>query len=197
MDFAAADGEVNALQRLDAGKALGETTNLKQRAWFQFPCDFLQRQARCRKREILAPVPVKSVTQLSALLRANRARLVFPFGQFRRRLRLLEDAFLSLDALGQGLLRHDRLNGIEKLRADQRIALDSAIELACRHRLERAAHAINRNDEDVFARLDARLLHRLDRAERHIVVVREERGDVLAIGTLEKRLHDFLALWRA
>src|SRR5262252_1294911 len=104
-----------------------------------------------------------------------------------------EDALLGDDPLGQRLAGLEVLHRLHQLRPEQRAALDADVELAGHHRLERALHAVDRDDDDVLPRLQARFLDRLDRADRHVVVVRVEDVDLLALG-LQERLHHLLAL---
>jgi hypothetical protein len=57
---------------------------------------------------------------------------VLPIRQLRSGLFLGEDAFLNLDALRHFFAGDDFLDGVEKLRADQWVALDGAVQLRTR-----------------------------------------------------------------
>src|SRR5262245_25529649 len=111
---------------------------------------------------------------------------VLPVWQLRRGLRLLENAFLHLNALGQFFLRHDRINSVKQLPANQRIAFHGAVQFAGRHRDKRVANAVDRYNQNVFARFDAGFFNRLDRADRHVIIVRKQHGDFLCVGVLEE-----------
>src|SRR6185503_12599874 len=112
-------------------------------------------------------------------------------GFFRRCHR--EDRLLGDDAFRHRLTRDDILHRRHELRPEQRIALDGHVELARQHRFEGAPHAVDRNDEDFLPGLEPRLFDRLDRADRHVIVVREEHVDAPPL-RLEERLHHFLTL---
>src|SRR5690606_41483609 len=120
---------------------------------------------------------------------------LFPYTtRFRSGLGLVlrEHAFLHHHAprhFAAGVHVADQLR---QLLAEQRVAFHGGIELARAHRLERAAHAVDGHDADVGAGLEAGLLDRLDRADRHVVVVREPHVDVAAL-RLEEGFHHFLA----
>src|SRR5471030_1156480 len=104
-----------------------------------------------------------------------------------------EHTFLSDDALRHRLASNDIARQLHQLRAQQRAALHGHIQLPGDHRLESTFDAIDGNHDDVLARLQARFLDGLDRADRHVIVVRIEHVDLLALG-LEESLHHFLAL---
>src|SRR5690606_986820 len=114
-------------------------------------------------------------------------------GQFGLGLVLGEHALLDHHAPGHFAPGVHVADQLRQLRAEQRVAFDRGVELAGLHRLERAAHAVDRHDADVGARPEAGFFDRLDRADGHVVVVREEHVDVAAFG-LEEGLHHFLAL---
>ena len=73
-----------------------------------------------------------------------------------------------------------------------RVALNRNIELAGHHGFESALHGVDRNDDDVAARLHAGGFDRLNGTNRHVVVVCVKNLDIL-VG-LEEGFHDFLAL---
>src|SRR5947208_9264095 len=103
-----------------------------------------------------------------------------------------EGLVLGLDPLGQFLPRQVATKGLVGRRAEERGALDGAVQLAFHHGLERLLDAVDGDDEDVLARLQARFFDGLDGAQRHAVIVREHRIDLLPLG-LEERLHQLLA----
>ena len=78
---------------------------------------------------------------------------------------------------------------------NKRIALDGGVELAGDHRLERALHGVDGDDEDVLAGLEARFLDGLDGADGHVVVVRVQHVD-LARSALRKASMTSLPLAR-
>ena len=94
---------------------------------------------------------------------------------------------------GIGLPATTSLTAAMSCGPSKRTAFHGDVELAGDHRLERALHAVDGDDDDVGAGLEAGFLDGLDGADRHVVVVREQHVDLLAFG-LEERLHDFLAL---
>ncbi len=49
--------------------------------------------------------------------------------------------------------------------------LDRDVQLARHHGLERTFHPVDGNDQDVLPRLEPGLFDRLDRPDRHVVVV--------------------------
>src|SRR5205823_6557747 len=72
---------------------------------------------------------------------------------------------------------------------------DGGIGLAGRDGLEDIGHRIDRYRQDVLARLEAGLLHRLDRADHHVVVVGVDRANRLAAAFgLDEAFHHLLAL---
>src|SRR5690606_9246993 len=75
---------------------------------------------------------------------------------------------------------------------EHRVALDDVVELAVLERLQTVAHGVDRDDDDVLAGHLARGLDGLDRAKTHVVVVREDEGQV-GVG-LERSLDSGLAL---
>jgi len=99
-----------------AGEALGETANLQQRVGSNSHATSFGGQKRFINEYALAETKVLSPAQVelysSACPGPSAVTNIFD------RLRLLEDTFLSLDRLGQCLLRRYRLNGIEELRTD-------------------------------------------------------------------------------
>src|SRR5205823_13781550 len=103
-----------------------------------------------------------------------------------------EGLILGLDPLGQLLPRQVATKGLVGRRAEERSALDGAVQLAFHHGLERLLDAVDRDHEDVLARLQARFLDGLDGAKGHAVTVREHRIDLLPF-RLEERLHQLLA----
>src|SRR5690606_3119575 len=101
-------------------------------------------------------------------------------------------ALLHHDPLGHLAPGVDVADRLRQLFAQQRVALHRGVELAGLHRLERAAHAVDGDDADVAARLEPGFLDGLDRADGHVVVVREQHVDAPGLG-LEEGLHHFLA----
>ena len=104
-----------------------------------------------------------------------------------------ENAFLGGHPLGHGLAVGHLQGQLQKLGAQQRIALNRGIQLAGDHRLKCPACSVDRYDLDIHARPETVRFDRLDGAERHVVVVRVDRGDVLAV-SFQKGFHHFLAL---
>ena len=88
-----------------------------------------------------------------------------------------------------GIARH----GLEGLRPEARVALDGGAA-SCRRSIACSASrvAVDRDDDHVLARHLAGGLDRRDRADRHLVVVRIDRGRV-GVG-LQQRLGDLAAL---
>ena len=71
------------------------------------------------------------------------------------------------------------------------VALASPAAIA----LKMSGTRIDRDDQDVLARLEAGFLDRLDRADRHVVIMGVDRADVLAaVFGLDEAFHHFLAL---
>src|SRR6185312_4321095 len=136
-----------------------------------------------------SPARAAKATPSSAVTPGNR--LVMPLasrtapviesilagGQGGGGLGLVVDPFLDHDPVRDGLAGGDRVDQVEELGPEERIAFDGAVELALGHGDEGVVHAVDRDDDDVLARLEAGLLDRLDRAQGHVVVVGEERGD--------------------
>src|ERR1700749_2235245 len=73
------------------------------------------------------------------------------------------------------------LKRVEGDGAEARVALDRRVHLAVNDRLQRRLLAVNRDDQNVFARIHAGGLERLNRAERHLVVVRVDGRDFMAV----------------
>src|SRR4029077_11793815 len=92
--------------------------------------------------KVLARPRISSSAFGSVAMSVGKTLSILAIGKFRRGLRHFEDALFDFRALGQLLLRHDGLDGVEQLRANERIAFNRAIQFAGRHRLERAAHAV-------------------------------------------------------
>src|SRR5687768_5706768 len=111
-------------------------------------------------------------------------RSILPRRQQLFGLLLREDPFLHHHALGHFLLGRDLFRDIEQLRPEQRIAFDGAVQLPIHHRLKCVLDRVDRDDLDVHAGLLARGLDRLDRAQRHVVVVRVQRRDLRSLRTL-------------
>src|SRR3954467_830369 len=86
-------------------------------------------------------------------------------------------------------------DGIERGASHVRRQLDCGIGFAGDHRLEDVGDRIDRDGEYLLARLEAGFLHRLDRADHHVVVVRINCADRLAAAFgLDEAFHHFLAL---
>ena len=86
--------------------------------------------------------------------------------------RLVLDVDRLLDVLaGQHVL--DEAGG---QLTEERVALDDEVDLAVDERLHAVLDRVDRDDLDVLAGNDAGGLDRLDRAERHVVVVRVDAG---------------------
>ena len=94
--------------------------------------------------------------------------------------------------LGDVLAVRDLLDQLGELVAEHRVALDDVVELLVDERLQAVAHAVHGHDLDVLPRHLAGRLDRLDRAEPHVVVVREDQRGLRV--RLERRLDGGLAL---
>ena len=134
--------------------------------------------------------------QHSARAPSKRAKDFRP-GQYLRVGRISSAASarktLSLDGthLGTGWPFDYFQRQLKKLRAEQRIALHRGVQLALGHRLERVADAVNGDDLDVHARLEAVLLDGLDRAQSHVVVVREHGANPRAVPRRKSSMTSF------
>src|SRR5690606_16011038 len=106
--------------------------------------------------------------------------------------RLVEGRVDDDGLCGDLLARVHLLDEVDDLVAEHRVALDDEVELAVVQGLQAVADRVDRDDDDVLARLLARSLDRLDRAETHVVVVGEDQVHV-GVG-LKGRLDRRLAL---
>src|SRR3954453_11130925 len=85
------------------------------------------------------------------------------------------------------------LDELGSLVAEQWVALDDVVDLAVDQGLQPVVDAVDRDDVNVGAGLAAGCVHRLDGAQTHVVVVREDQVDALAAVLLQETLHDLLA----
>src|SRR5476651_2671317 len=106
------------------------------------PAPFSPMRAWTSPRRTVKSTPCRALTPGKLFARPRISRSVFwsvaiyrlpesilPVRQFRRGLRLVIDAFLDFDALGQRLLRHHVIHRIEELRSDERVAFHGAVQL--------------------------------------------------------------------
>src|SRR5690606_37764710 len=82
--------------------------------------------------------------------------------------RLVEGRVDDDGLLGDLLAGVHLLDEVDDLVAEHRVALDDVVELAVLERLQTVAHGVDRDDEDVLARLLASGLDGLDRTETHV-----------------------------
>src|SRR5687767_3865035 len=101
-------------------------------------------------------------------------------------------AVLDDDVLGDRGAVVEVQRGLERERAEPRVRLDDGVDRAVDDGLHGVAGAVDRDDLDVLAGVLVGRLERGDRAERHLVVLRVDRGDVRVAG--DELLHDRLAL---
>src|SRR5208337_2055928 len=85
------------------------------------------------------------------------------------------------------------LDRLHDLRAQERIAFHGAAQLSFDHRLKGAMGRVDGDYDDVLPRPETGLLHGLDRADRHVVVMREKSVD-LPVLPRQDPLHDLVAL---
>src|SRR5688572_6674091 len=104
---------------------------------------------------------------------------------------LVEEAVLEDDLLRYRLAFKELVDGVERQGTEARVGLHCGAELAVDDRLQGVAGAVDRDYGDVLARRLAGGLERLDRADRHLVVVRVD-GVYIRVG-LDQLLHDLLA----
>src|SRR6266702_4356783 len=107
-----------------------------------------------------------------------------------------EELRVRLDPLWRnGALVLEGRDRIERGARHVRRQLDRGIGFAGDHRLEDIRDRVDRDGEDLLARLEAGFLHRLDRADHHVVIVRIDRADRLAAAFgLDEALHHLFAL---
>src|SRR3954449_6416131 len=91
---------------------------------------------------------------------------------------LVEQPILD-DHLGRDRLAvEEALDRVEGQRSEARVGLHRGAEVAADDRLERVARDVDGHHLHVLARLEARVLERLDGAEGHLVVLRVHRVEV-------------------
>ena len=97
----------------------------------------------------------------------------------------LRQVFLLFQVIG-----HDRVD----ILADRGAKLDRGVRIARRERFLLRRNVVDRDHQEVLARLQPGFLHRLDRAELHVVVMGEHAADALqVVGRLDEGLHHLLA----
>src|SRR5437899_1339501 len=105
---------------------------------------------------------------------------------------LIEELIFHDGFLWKRFACSNRLDRIERCRAEQWIALDGAIELARNHCVEGIFDAINRDHDDIGTGFESSLFDGLNGAQGHVVVMRVSGLDIFSFG-LQERLHDFFA----
>src|SRR6478609_6436658 len=181
--------------------ASGDSTPVSSLISVDLPAPFWPISAWISPARSKSPAPSSAMVAPKRLHRPSAcsttpliAASVLAVGQFGSGLVPGKHAFLHHDAPGHGSTGVHVVDEPRQLRAQQRIAFYGGIELARLHRLKGPAHAVDGDDVDVFTRLQAGLLDRLDGADGHVVVVREQHIDLLLSLGLDEGFHHFLAL---
>ena len=113
--------------------------------------------------------------------------------ELRSSLVLQEDLFVGLCYFFIVLTVYNCCGKVRKLGSEKRVAFDNCIGLALRHQLEHILNAIKRNNKDILACLLTGFINRLNCADRHIVVLRNEAvNGIVAVG-FQESFHNFLA----